>query len=183
MIVCSCNVWIKVFVLFNFLLWLQSLIDPLSIYFYAINRTNSSSGKAVIHLYFHIMYQNIISVAHLRVFLSREKKWGQLFNASCVLVVFVTPVCSNKPWYNKRRAQRRWWRDETQLDYTIFLLSVFYQNNQAIHLTGTNCTTKRKFNQLNVRRSTTTQTVITSLNTTPRGFVFFLFFYCWYMKA
>lgn len=107
-----------------FLIWLQRLIDPLSIYFHAINRTNSSSSWAVVHLYtvtFHIMYQNIISIAHLTVFLSREGKWGQLFNASCVLVVFVTPVCSNKPCYSMRRAQQWWRRDGPQLDYTTFL--------------------------------------------------------------
>lgn len=58
----------------------ESLIDPFSIYFYATNRTNCISRRAI-HIYtvtFHIMYQNIISIAYLTV-LSREGKRGQLF--------------------------------------------------------------------------------------------------------
>lgn len=83
----------------------ESLIDLLSIYFYAINRTNCSCCSSICC---YLSYIYVISVAHLTVFLSREWKWGQLFNAICLLVVFVTLVCSNKPWYDVRRSQH-WW--------------------------------------------------------------------------
>lgn len=74
--------------------------------FYVISGACSMSKVSfysftVYNVTFHIMYQNIISVAHLKG-LSREGKNG----VNCLMqAVFVTKVCSNNPWCSVSRAQ------------------------------------------------------------------------------
>lgn len=68
--------------------------------------------------------------------------------------MFVTPVCSNKPLYNMRRAQ---------LDYTMFLFVVSYQSNQAIHVTRRNYILSFEW----ILKHFRTQSINSSLNTTP----------------
>lgn len=81
------------------------------------------------------MYQNIISVAHLKASPERGK-WGQLFNASSVLAVFVTKVCSNKPRCSVSRGTVLIVWSNCGNNCNICLLCALYQSNQAITRTG-----------------------------------------------